>query len=188
MLTQRVRIGIVGAGIAVALLHLERRGVSLLQPLSVELPRPVLPPLPATRELGRLVPLALVVAMVCIMQTSAVASTFPSEKGAPDDATRAFFNAATLQPGVSSSETYRVRTKLPSRRCWPASRSRSNNSCLCPTTPITSPRWKSWSLSNWSSPGNKGGPNPMPGRRRRCRCHWRSRGARYCSFRRRQWS
>src|SRR5208337_2760284 len=83
-------IGIVGAGIAVALLHLETRGASLLQPLSVELPRPALPLLPAGRELGRLVPLALNVAMVCIMQTSAVASTFPSEKGAPDDASRDF--------------------------------------------------------------------------------------------------
>jgi sulfate permease, SulP family len=98
-------IGIVGAGIAVALLHLERRGVSLLQPLSVELPRPVLPPLPATRELGRLVPLALVVAMVCIMQTSAVASTFPSEKGAPDDASRDFagVGAGSIVAGLMGS-------------------------------------------------------------------------------------
>jgi sulfate permease, SulP family len=98
-------IGIVGAGIAVALLHLERRGVSLLQPLSVELPRPVLPPLPAARELGRLVPLALVVAMVCIMQTSAVASTFPSEKGAPDDASRDFagVGAGSIVAGLMGS-------------------------------------------------------------------------------------
>jgi SulP family sulfate permease len=98
-------IGIVGAGIAVALLHLETRGVNLLQPLSVELPRPVLPLLPAARELGRLVPLALVVAMVCIMQTSAVASTFPSEKGAPDDASRDFagVGAGSIVAGLMGS-------------------------------------------------------------------------------------
>jgi sulfate permease, SulP family len=83
-------IGIVGAGVAVALLHLERRGVTLLQPLAVELPRPSLPPVPASRELGQLVPLALIVAMVCIMQTSVVASAFPSEKDQPDDVSRDF--------------------------------------------------------------------------------------------------
>src|SRR5271163_300703 len=39
-------IGIVGAGIAVALFHLQTRGVSLLGVLSVQLPRLVLPSLP----------------------------------------------------------------------------------------------------------------------------------------------
>src|SRR5215470_13428282 len=79
-------IGVVGAGAVVALFHLERRGVSLLGPLSVALPRPTLPSLPATDEFIRLIVLALIVAMVCIMQTAAVASTFPSERGEPDDA------------------------------------------------------------------------------------------------------
>jgi sulfate permease, SulP family len=98
-------IGIVGAGIAVALLHLETRGANTLQPLSVELPHPALPVLPAARELGHLVPLALVVAMVCIMQTSAVASTFPSEKGAPDDASRDFagVGAGSIVAGLMGS-------------------------------------------------------------------------------------
>jgi len=77
--------GLLGAGIAVALFHLQSRGVSVLGALSVALPRLALPPVPGATEIGRLVPLALVVAMVCIMQTSAVASTFPSEKGGPDD-------------------------------------------------------------------------------------------------------
>jgi MFS superfamily sulfate permease-like transporter len=83
-------IGVVAAGVAVALLHLETRGVSLLGPLSVAPPRLALPPLPAPHELGQLAPLAFVVAMVCIMQTSAVASTFPSQKGQPDDVSRNF--------------------------------------------------------------------------------------------------
>ena len=73
-----------------ALFHLQTRGVSLLGVLSVQLPHLALPSLPATDELGQLVPLALVVAMVCIMQTSAVASTFPSEKGQPDNVSRDF--------------------------------------------------------------------------------------------------
>jgi sulfate permease, SulP family len=83
-------IGVVVAGAAVALFHLETRGVSLLGPLPVALPRPALPSLPATRELAQLIPIAFVVAMVCIMQTSAVASTFPSEPGQPDDVSRDF--------------------------------------------------------------------------------------------------
>jgi SulP family sulfate permease len=83
-------IGVVGAGVVVALFHLQNHGVNLLGTLSVELPRLALPPLPGTRELGQLVPLAFIVAMVCIMQTSAVASTFPSEKGQPDDVSRDF--------------------------------------------------------------------------------------------------
>src|SRR6266699_570751 len=65
-------IGVVAAGVAVALFHLETRGVSLLAPLHVELPRLALPSLPEARDIGRLLPLALIVAMVCIMQTSAV--------------------------------------------------------------------------------------------------------------------
>src|SRR5271166_3886976 len=83
-------IGLVGAGVAVALFHLDDRGVSVLGVLSVRLPSLALPALPGIQELGRLVPLALVVAMVCIMQTAAVASTFPSDEGKPDDVSRDF--------------------------------------------------------------------------------------------------
>ena len=98
-------IGVVGAGIAVALFHLGTRGVSLLGALSVELPRFALPSLSEPSDLGQLVPLALVVAMVCIMQTSAVASTFPSEKGQPDDASRDFagVGAGSILAGLVGS-------------------------------------------------------------------------------------
>jgi len=98
-------IGVVGAGAVVALFHLERRGVSLLGPLSVALPRPTLPSLPATDEFIRLIVLALIVAMVCIMQTAAVASTFPSERGEPDDAARDFagIGAGSVLAGLSGS-------------------------------------------------------------------------------------
>ena len=81
-------IGLVGAGLAVAFFHLGARGVSLLGTLSVRLPGLALPALPAMSELGGMIQLALVVAMVCIMQTSAVASTFPSDEGKPDDISR----------------------------------------------------------------------------------------------------
>ena len=83
-------IGLFGAGLAVALFHLDGHGVSVLGPLSVRVPGLALPPFPGIEELGRLVPLALVVAMVCVMQTAAVASTFPSDEGKPDDVSQDF--------------------------------------------------------------------------------------------------
>jgi SulP family sulfate permease len=83
-------IGLVGAGLIVALFHFEAHGVSLVGPLSVPLPRLAIPPLPGMEELGHMFQLALVVAMVCIMQTAAVASTFPSDDGTPDDVSRDF--------------------------------------------------------------------------------------------------
>jgi SulP family sulfate permease len=83
-------IGLVGAGIAVATLHLQSRGVDVLGALSVPLPRLVVPVNPGIGEWSQLVPLALVVAMVCIMQTAAVASAFPSDPNEPDDTSRDF--------------------------------------------------------------------------------------------------
>ena len=83
-------IGLVGAGIAVALFDLEARGVSLLGALSIPLPHLTLPTLPGADELNRMVQLALVVAMVCIMQTAAVAGTFPSDEGTPQNVSRDF--------------------------------------------------------------------------------------------------
>jgi sulfate permease, SulP family len=82
-------IGLVGAGLAVALFHLEARGVSLLGAIPLGRPHVALPGL-HMQELSRLLPLALVVAMVCIMQTAAVAGTFPSDEGKPDNVSRDF--------------------------------------------------------------------------------------------------
>ncbi len=83
-------IGLVGAGAAVATLHLQSRGVDVLGALSVPPPRLVVPVNPGIAEWSQLVPLALVVAMVCIMQTAAVASAFPSDPNEPDDTSRDF--------------------------------------------------------------------------------------------------
>jgi SulP family sulfate permease len=83
-------IGLVGAGIAVAVFNLDARGVSLLGALSIPLPHLALPTLPGMDQLTVMVQLALVVAMVCIMQTAAVASTFPSDEGNPENVSRDF--------------------------------------------------------------------------------------------------
>jgi MFS superfamily sulfate permease-like transporter len=83
-------IALVGAGTAVAVFNLGGHGVSLLGPLTVPLPHLVIPQAPAIPELSRMLELALVIAMVCIMQTAAVASTFPSEDGTPDNVSQNF--------------------------------------------------------------------------------------------------
>ncbi|MDM0111852.1 SulP family inorganic anion transporter [Variovorax sp. J22R133] len=83
-------IGLVAAGVAVAQFQLGAHGVSLLGALSVPLPHVALPALPDVEAFSRMVQLALVVAVVCIMQTAAVASTFPSDEGKPDNVSRDF--------------------------------------------------------------------------------------------------
>jgi sulfate permease, SulP family len=81
---------LVAAGAAVAVLHLGERGVSVLGPLSVATPEVALPALADVRDLAGLAPLALVVAMVCMMQTAAVARGFPSDEERPDNFSRDF--------------------------------------------------------------------------------------------------
>ncbi|MDM0014721.1 SulP family inorganic anion transporter [Variovorax sp. J22P168] len=98
-------IGLVAAGCAVALFGLKDHGVSLLGALSVPLPQVSLPGLPDFGTFGRLLQLALVVAMVCIMQTAAVAGTFPSDEGRPDNVSRDFsaVGAGSLLAGLVGS-------------------------------------------------------------------------------------
>ena len=98
-------IGLVGAGLAVALFHLDARGVAVVGALAVPLPRLTVPVLPDIEELTQLVPLALVVAMVCIMQTAAVAGTFPSDEDRPDNVSRDFagVGAGSLLAGLIGS-------------------------------------------------------------------------------------
>src|SRR5260221_5499669 len=83
-------IALVIAGLAVAAFHLAGKGVALLGPLAVELPRLTRPSLHHVDDFATLVPLALVVAMVCMMQTAAVMRTYPPEKARPEDVSRDF--------------------------------------------------------------------------------------------------
>jgi sulfate permease, SulP family len=98
-------IGLAGAGLAVFLFHLQARGVDVLGALSVPPPRLVVPVNPGIGEWSQLVPLALVVAMVCIMQTAAVASAFPSDPNEPEDTSRDFLGvgAGSILSGMVGS-------------------------------------------------------------------------------------
>ncbi|MBV9968579.1 MAG: SulP family inorganic anion transporter, partial [Xanthobacteraceae bacterium] len=98
-------IGLAGAGVAVALFHLDSHGVEVVGVLAVAAPRLMVPVNPGIAEWSRLVPLALVVAMVCIMQTAAVASAFPSKPDEPDDTSRDFLGvgAGSILSGMIGS-------------------------------------------------------------------------------------
>ncbi|GAC1310499.1 MAG: SulP family inorganic anion transporter [Vulcanimicrobiaceae bacterium] len=73
-------VGLVGAGIAAVTLHLSARGVALLGEMPSALPSVTFPVFDLHDAL-RLVPIAFIVALVCVMQTAAVVRLFPSEAG-----------------------------------------------------------------------------------------------------------
>jgi MFS superfamily sulfate permease-like transporter len=82
-------IGLVASGLAVWLMGLEHRGVAVLGAL------PIAPPafalvLPTWSEFTQLLPVSLIVALVCMMQTAAVVQSFPSEPGEQEDVSRDF--------------------------------------------------------------------------------------------------
>ena len=82
-------IGLAASGLAVWQLGLERHGVSVLGALPIAPPAITLA-LPSWSEFTRLLPLSLIVALVCMMQTAAVLQSFPSDPSRPENAGRDF--------------------------------------------------------------------------------------------------
>jgi SulP family sulfate permease len=78
-------IGLFGAVIAVATLDLRARGVAVLGELRLSLPSIGLPAVADARQLITIVPLAIVVAAVCALQTSLVVRSFPSQPDSEED-------------------------------------------------------------------------------------------------------
>ncbi len=82
-------IGLAASGVAVWQLNLQRHGVSVVGAL------PMAPPVmtlafPTWSDFTRLLPLSLIVALVCMMQTAAVRQSFPSGAGQRQAASRDF--------------------------------------------------------------------------------------------------
>src|SRR5215468_323566 len=97
-------IGLVAAALAAWQFGLANHGVETLGALSLGFPAISLP----TTDLGdvlRLLPLSITVALVCMMQTAAVARSYPSDPEMPDDASRDFagVGAGNLLAGVVGS-------------------------------------------------------------------------------------
>ncbi len=82
-------IGLAASGLAVWQLELARHGVSVLGALPIAAPAMTLA-LPSWSEFTRLLPLSLIVALVCMMQTAAVLQSFPSDPGRRENASRDF--------------------------------------------------------------------------------------------------
>jgi len=82
-------IGLVLAGAAVVLLHLEKHGVSVLGAISVTMPKLTIPMVPAGR-LASLLSLGLIVSVVVMVQTAATTRSFPTDPNEPPDVNRDF--------------------------------------------------------------------------------------------------
>ena len=82
-------IGLIGAAAAVIFLNLESRGVAVLGDIPGTLPKLVVPDIAITRWL-QLVPLALIIAVIVMVQTAATTRSFVSDKNQPPDVDRDF--------------------------------------------------------------------------------------------------
>jgi MFS superfamily sulfate permease-like transporter len=77
-------VGLVGAGIGVAAMHPSASDVAVLGALPASLPQFALPPIDL-RDALQLVPIGLIVALVCLVQTAVVLRSYPSSPGATED-------------------------------------------------------------------------------------------------------
>jgi sulfate permease, SulP family len=82
-------IGLALSGLVVSLFGLEQQGVKVMGALVFAPPAPALA-WPSWTEVTRLLPVSLTVALVCIMQTAAVAGSFPAQPDAPEELGRDF--------------------------------------------------------------------------------------------------
>jgi MFS superfamily sulfate permease-like transporter len=82
-------LGVVAVAVATAVLHLRQHGVDVLGALPATVPKLVLPARPA-EDVLHILPLALIVALVCMMQTAAVLRAYPSHPGGPQHVARDF--------------------------------------------------------------------------------------------------
>jgi SulP family sulfate permease len=98
-------IGLVLAIAAVAMFNLVPHGVTVLGPLPPVTLRPRLPALASHAPIEQLLPLALIVALVCMMQTAAVLRAYPSDPEGPRHVSRDFggIGAGCLLAGLFGS-------------------------------------------------------------------------------------
>ncbi|SDT60703.1 SulP family inorganic anion transporter [Bradyrhizobium canariense] len=82
-------IGLIAAAAATVLMGLESRGVAVLGDIPVALPELTLPDIAITRWL-QLVPLALIIAIIIMVQTAATTRSFASAPNQPPDVDRDF--------------------------------------------------------------------------------------------------
>jgi MFS superfamily sulfate permease-like transporter len=97
-------LAVAAAACATAWFGLSARGVDVLGALRFTMPHPGLP-LGRPSDIPRLLPLALIVALVCMMQTAAVLRSFPSHQDGPRHVARDFggIGAGNILAGLVGS-------------------------------------------------------------------------------------
>ena len=97
-------IGLVLASAAVALLHLENRGVGVLGAISVTMPALAIPVV-STSHLTSLLSLALIISIVIMVQTAATTRSFPSDPNEPPDVNGDFvgIGAGSILSGLAGA-------------------------------------------------------------------------------------
>ncbi|WP_246722070.1 SulP family inorganic anion transporter [Methylosinus sp. H3A] len=83
-------IALVGAAFAVRYFHLEDHGVAVLGKVSTEFPHPRFPEI-APADIPQIVGLAIIIAMVIMVQTAATSRSFPNEEDRAPDVDRDYF-------------------------------------------------------------------------------------------------
>lgn len=117
-------IGLVGAGIAVWLFGLQRSGVAVMGRLPPPIPGVALWRL-QSGDVVRLLPLALTVSFVCMMQTAAVTRSFPSGSDGEQDVSRDFAGVGAGNIIAALLGAFAVDTSPPSTAVVAASGGRS---------------------------------------------------------------
>ena len=100
-------IGVILAIVAVPVCNLGQHGVVLLGQIPPITLRPSLPPIASVSEIEQLLPLALIIALVCMMQSATVLRSFPSSPGGPRHVSRDFggVGAGCILAGLFGSFT-----------------------------------------------------------------------------------
>jgi MFS superfamily sulfate permease-like transporter len=128
-------LGLVLAGIAVGVLQLGARGVAVLGTLPATLPH-VAFPLVDVHDVLRLVPVALVIALVCMVQTSVVLRSFPSNPDAPEDPSRDFAAVGAGSIAAALLGAFAVNASPPRTAVVAASGGRSQLSSIVAVTAV----------------------------------------------------
>jgi SulP family sulfate permease len=117
-------IGLAAAALATWQLGLAARGVRTLGALSASLPAIALPPVEFD-DVARLLPLALTVALVCMMQTAAVARSFPSHRNHREAFSRDFLGVGVGNVITACVGAFAVNSSPPRTAVTVESRARS---------------------------------------------------------------
>ncbi|HKH81179.1 MAG TPA: SulP family inorganic anion transporter [Methylovirgula sp.] len=122
-------IGLVLATCAVFFFRLDAHGVAVLGTVPSALPVPSIP-VPSAANVAELVPLALIVAIIVMVQTAATTRSFPSDPDKPPNVDRDFVGVGVGSMLAGLFGTFPVDASPPTTEIVAASGGRSQLACL----------------------------------------------------------